>query len=171
MLRIPSPSALSAVCVVVVATAAAPAPASDSRPFHGHFAVMETKTLDPACGAALRIRHTGPGTATGLGPATWSGMECSDLLAMPGRVHVRDGRAVLTSSTQGDEIRVSYTADGELPDLAGNVHVTGPFTITGGTGRFSRATGGGTFTGDANVNRPDATIDMTGRLSNSEDDD
>lgn len=105
--------------------------------------------------------------ATQLGQATWAGGECADFAATPGRVHVRDGRAVLTSAN-GDELHLSYEADGNPPNLAGDTRVTGPFAITGGTGRFGGASGGGTLTVDANINRPDASVEMTGTLTLSD---
>jgi hypothetical protein len=146
----------------VAGAAAAPAVSSQDTNFRGHFVVVETTTPDPLCGG-LRISHTGSGSATHLGNATWSATECVDLLAHPGRSHVRDGRAVLTSAN-GETLHLSYEADGALPDPAGNVHVTGPYVITGGTGRFDAAKGGGTLTGDANVNTAIAQIDLTGTL-------
>jgi hypothetical protein len=154
---------LVVVCVSALGAARAPALSTQRAMFEAHFGVVETTAPDPVC-RGLRIRHTGSGMATHFGKATWSGGECADFLATPGRVHLRDGRGVLTSAS-GDRLHVSYEADGNLPSLAGDVHVTGPFTITGGTGRFSGATGSGTLTADANAFRPDATIDMTGTLS------
>ena len=152
------------IAAAAVATAAAtPAVASPNTKFRGQFAVVETITPDALCGG-FRVSHTGSGSATHLGKATWSATECVDLLANPGRAHVRDGRAVLTSAN-GDTLQLSYEADGALPDAAGNVHVTGPYEVTGGTGRFEGATGGGTLTGDANVNTAIAQIDLTGTLS------
>lgn len=146
----------------VAGAAAAPAVSSQSTAFRGHFTVVETTTPDALCGG-FRIKHTGEGTATRLGNAMWSATECVDLLANPGRSHVRDGRAVLTSAK--GELHLSYEADGALPDLAGDVHVTGPYVITGGTGRFAGASGSGTLTGDANVYTSIAQVDLTGTLS------
>jgi hypothetical protein len=156
-------AALVVVSFVAIGAAYAPALSSQRSGFEAHLAIREATAPDALC-RGLRVHHVGGGMATHLGQATWSGGECADFLATPGRVHVRDGRGVLTSRN-GDELHVSYEADGNLPSFGGEVHVKGPFAVTGGTGRFSGASGGGTFSADVNAFRPDGTIDLIGTLS------
>jgi hypothetical protein len=155
---------MAAVSAMGVAGAsAAPSAHALSIRFHAHFVATETMTPDLTCGG-FRVGNTGSGAATALGMVSWRATSCADLLAEPGRLRARDGRAVISDS-HGDSLRVSYEGRGDLPDLAGNVHVSGPFTITGGSGRLSGATGGGTVTGDGNIHQSDATVDVVGVLS------
>ena len=55
-----------------------------------------------------------------------------------------------------------------IPNVAGDFQLDGEYTITGGTGRFFGATGGGTYTGTAGpAGAPEGTNDwtMTGTIS------
>jgi hypothetical protein len=50
-------------------------------------------------------------------------------------------------AANGDELHWTYAGTGSLPDADGNTAITGNFVISGGTGRFSDATGEGTIEG------------------------
>ena len=54
-------------------------------------------------------------------------------------------------AANGDELRWAYEGIGSLPDAQGISELTGTFVITGGTGRFTDATGSGTFLGTGNT--------------------
>ncbi len=116
---------------------------------------------DPVC-RGLHILAKGSGEATGLGRTEAFFDECANFVQEPGRVHVY-GSAVLTSAS-GDELHLAVDKVGNLPDPAGNVHVAGPYTVTGGTGRFAGATGYGTTTTDTNVTSSAATVTLIGTL-------
>ena len=100
------------------------------------------KTPDEArCGAEPRVRIdlTGEGRITRIGPVTAEGSHCTtdDLSSMP----FDDGILVLSAS-EGD-IVIVYSGSDNAGDLDGT------FTISGGTGAFAGATGGGTLSGTA----------------------
>jgi hypothetical protein len=162
----PSVLRVLALFVMSVATlwaSAGPVFASSGIPFRAHFVATEVITPDAACGG-LHIVATASGWATHLGARTMASFdECANFVEEPGRVHVY-GTVVLTSH-RGDELHLTVDKVGNAPDAAGNVHVAGPFTVTGGTGRFAGATGGGTTTTDTNVASNVATADLTGTLS------
>lgn len=156
-------AALSIVAFVAIAAPAASAP---GVPFHAHFVLSESQTADLACGG-FRVRNTGAGDATLLGQTAWRATACADFLDRPGKLHARDGHAVMTAQ-RGGELYVSYSGEGDLPDLSGHFHVTGPFRITGGTGLFRAATGSGVVTGDGSVASPEVIVDASGTLALSE---
>lgn len=138
-------------------------PAAQDNSFKGEFVVTQKITPDPTCGG-LHVLAAGTGSATHLGQRTRASFdECANFVVEPGRVHVY-GSGVLTSP-DGDELHLTLEKAGHLPDLAGNVHVAGTYTITGGTGRLDRATGTGTTTTDTNVTSALATVQMTGTLA------
>lgn len=74
------------------------------------------------------------------------------------------GTLVLTAAN-GDEIRVWVDKVGDPPGPSGDAHVAGPYVVTGGTGRFSGATGAGTTTTDANVTSSAAVAGLVGTVS------
>jgi len=153
----------AALLIATLTATAAPAVSAPGVPLHAHFVLTESQTPDLGCGG-FRIRNTGSGDATVLGRTTWLAAACADFLDRPGKLHARDGRAVMTSQ-RGGQVYVSYSGEGDLPDLSGRFHVTGPFTITGGTGLFRAVTGSGVVTGDGSVASPDVTVDVDGTLS------
>jgi hypothetical protein len=117
-------------------------------------------TPDPACGG-LRVVAAGSATGTELGAGAWHDTECAAFTATGIQI---DGALTLTAAN-GDELFVSYSATSGFPDPStGAIHPQGTFTITGGTGRFAAATGGGTLAADANVADPATTATLVGTI-------
>ncbi|MEP6762500.1 MAG: hypothetical protein ABJA93_14190 [Sporichthyaceae bacterium] len=81
-----------------------------------------------------------------------------------GVISLRDGRVTLVAAN-GDELHWTYSGTGTPPDASGDVVLSGTFVITGGTGRFSSATGGGSFEGVGNVVTGMASFTYTGTIS------
>lgn len=74
------------------------------------------------------------------------------------------GNLTLTAAN-GDELFISYHATTPYPDPAtGAFNPAGTFTITGGTGRFANATGGGTLSAHANAGTPATTATLDGTI-------
>ncbi len=135
--------------------------ASAHAPFRAHFEVAMSLTPDPGCGG-FRVSGAGEGKATRMGRATLTVDECVDFAREPGRVHVY-GSLVLTAAN-GDEVRVWVDKVGDPPGPTGDAFVAGPYVVTGGTGRFSGATGAGDTTTDANVTSSTAIARLAGTL-------
>ena len=155
-------AAALAVSVVVLGGLVAPVGASADTPFRGHLVATVELRPDPACGG-FHITATATGRATHLGGrATAVFDECADFVREPGRVHVY-GTAVLTAPN-GDELRLWLDKSGNPPDAEGDVHVAGPYRVTGGTGRFARAAGSGTTTTGTNVTSTVALVELLGTL-------
>jgi hypothetical protein len=105
----------------------------------------------------LLIVISGGGYATHLGATTDQQSHCQNVL----NGQVTDGQYTFTSAN-GDTISGTYSAQ-LIPSGASSI-IQGQFTITGGTGRFSGASGGGAASG---IQRADgsASLTWTGTIS------
>ena len=74
--------------------------------------------------------------------------------------------AVITyAAANGDRLVTSFSGTGTFPDQSGIVTVTGSETVTGGTGRFTGATGAMTRTVSVSVIRLSGEYETRGTLS------
>jgi hypothetical protein len=88
-----------------------------------------------------RNDETGEGEATHLGLFTWESVEYVDFSNFPVTISVT-GQFVMTAA-DGDRVYGTYETVG-IPDLEnGRLLIQGTFHVTGGTGRFAGASGGG----------------------------
>jgi hypothetical protein len=87
------------------------------------------------------VAITGAGRGTPFGNLTFSATETLDFVSSPGTAVVTDGEFVLTAS-DGSRLFATYTGTGVPdPDSPGFFIGEATATITGGTGRFERASG------------------------------
>ena len=109
--------------------------------------------------AIATFRFTG--TVTHLGCIDGVATHCSD----QDTGQYGDGQATLTAAN-GDMLFATYT--GGSSDVAGFpvVGFMDTFTITGGTGRFANASGGGTESGTFNVETMEFTLQHPAQLAN-----
>jgi hypothetical protein len=151
--------ALTALLVwaVPAATAATPVPFRAELMLDGSF----VPTADPGVCASTGL---GTGRATHLGKVTASTAELVKFTASSGSVTIRGGEMVMVAAN-GDELYWHYSGAGPLPDANGVVSFEGTFTITGGTGRYLDATGGGTFQGQGSAATGDATVHDRGTVT------
>ena len=102
---------------------------------------MAKITDEARCGAEPRVRIdlTGEGRITRIGRVTADGSHCTtdDRSSVP-----FDGGILVVSASDGD-IVIGYSGNDNAGDLDGT------FTISGGTGVYAGATGGGTLRGAA----------------------
>ena len=91
--------------------------------------------------AVIRI---GDGDGLQSFPGEWSQEECVDVIAAPGAFTLRD--ATFKVATAAGDLVGTYSGRGGLPDSNLEVHLTGTFAVTGGTGAFAGATGEGITT-------------------------
>lgn len=99
--------------------------------------------------------ESGTGQATHLGRVTWSTSEVANFCVDPndpsrGAV---TGTLVITAAN-GDQLTASYQTTLSVDFASGTLTATGPFVVTGGTGRFAGATGGGTATASGSLAPP-----------------
>jgi hypothetical protein len=107
----------------------------------------------------LTVEIQGTGNATQLGRYTTEQSHC----AAPPSLAFTDGEFTFTAAN-GDQIRGIYF--GEFVPLDPPLFtVDGHFTVTGGTGRFAGATGGGDASGVQNLATGDVTVSLVGTIS------
>ena len=150
-----------AVGMAFLVAPAVPAAAAET-PFKADFSVQAS--FVPLSPGVLAGSTSGAGKAAHLGRMTVSSTEVLDFTAVPGAVTVRDGRMVLVAAS-GDEVFGTYATIGPLPDANGYLPLSGTFVVTGGTGRFSDATGGGTIEGVASVVTGIASLSYRGTIT------
>lgn len=149
----------------------APSTSSETAPRGASLATTQVpfKATFNATGAAsavagdrcplLTIDIHGTGTATHTGQLTDDQSHCAD----PSSLAFTDGIFTFTAAN-GDQIRGTYF--GEFVPLAPPLfNIDGHFTITGGTGRFARSTGGGDASGVQNLATGDVTVSLVGTIS------
>jgi hypothetical protein len=125
-----------ALCLML-ATSLAPAGAKDAVPFKGRVTATWDNIFDGL--------FAPPATFAGGGPVTHMGdteQEGTLVLGLPVAPGVFPGYGSVTiTAANGDKVTFDYV--GLL--YAGTGEGVGTFSFTGGTGRFAKATGGGTF--------------------------
>lgn len=124
----------------------------DSRPFKAKLALMETVTFygGPPCFGIASVQAVG--NATHLGTVTARSHDCINPQGpnAPNSFSfssIGTGPAGLVfTAANGDAVYASYSGTANA-QASGPHLIAGQFIITGGTGRFLGATGGGTLTG------------------------
>lgn len=137
--------------------------ASDqARPFRGQFLTTFTPPgpgtpgcdSDPLSGIFV---IAGEGHATHLGRTTFvADSEANNLGAQCGHT--------VLSAANGDELEFDFSGGSTPPDPEWNITFSGIWTITGGTGRFRDAEGGGTYSGTANLLAGEGELSQVGAL-------
>jgi hypothetical protein len=127
-----------AIAATLVSIGLAQASAAEQVPFSGHFS-GSLSFPDPS-----HIQLTGEGNASQLGHSTNN----SSVTALPTTPPCDGGFNILSVETltaaNGDQL--SWTVVDAACPIADNVfQISATFTVTGGTGRFAGATGGGTI--------------------------
>ena len=108
--------------------------------------------------------ETGVGEGSHLGAITWSSHETVNQCANPGEGAEVQGAFVLTAAN-GDQVFGTYQTIAHLDFATFQVSASGQFTITGGTGRFEGASGGGTIGADGSLLPPFEVLGgMAGRI-------
>ena len=148
-------------CVLASGTTAL---AADQVPFKGSYAGV----LDPPHGPPPETL-SGAGSATHLGASSNSGYGVvTGPATCPGGFAARNDE-VLTSTDKGDQIYFTSTSQ-DCPVSPGIFQAVGTFTVTGGTGRFVDARGGGNLTGRPDFNAGTFEFSFTGTISRPRND-
>ena len=132
--------ALAAVALLIFAPQTARA--SDEIPFHANFVTQVKSVLE------FPFLHV---TVNSRGQATYMGRTTADTTDQV--INVIDGSGTATyamTGVNGDTLILALIFPiGGSVNVEGGVTFSGSYTVTGGTGRFSGATGSGVFAGGA----------------------
>jgi len=144
MKRFLGPMALATMLVGLAPQSAFADERPDGRPFHGSFAVTFATTLNTGaesyCGGPVLARTV---EAHGNGSSTLGTMAFSLIKGAGGGAF--HGCLTLFAAN-GDILEATYIGGGGPPNVRGFAPGFGTLTFTGGTGRFTNATGSATFT-------------------------
>jgi hypothetical protein len=152
--------AAAALVVVSGVALGATSAAAASAPFYASYAGTATWT------SPTTIALAGTGTATHLGRLTNTGtvyLLNFDSACPDGPDGVASVNVETLTAADGSALHIT-SDDVACPTGPGVYQGTGHWTVTGGTGRFSGATGGGPFHGTADLNQGLFTSNPTGTL-------
>lgn len=114
------------------------------------------------CTSKLGGTLVGHGNDPALGPVAFMGKDCvtpnGPLLTFS------DGRITLLTKS-GEVIYANYSGQAVPSDPGKVVFSNATFQITGGTGRYHRASGGGDFTGSQELLTGAGTIKLSGKIT------
>ena len=135
-------------------------------PFKATLVVQEQIRPDPArCQANPYLAGTtaGSGQASHLGAVTGSGTDC--ITPTSAYTYAFSNGKLTLIAANGDELRADY-AGALTPSATPPIFVVaGTYRITGGTGRFSGASGTGAVGGLTNLQTGQGTLELNGNIS------
>jgi hypothetical protein len=147
-----------AIAVMIVSVGLSSASAAGQVPFKAHFAGSL------AYDGGANIQLTGAGSASKLGNGT-----NSSAITIVGPASCAGGFAVhgAETLTAADGEQLTWTVDDQACPTAtpGIYEISAPYTVTGGTGRFAGATGGGTIECLGNFGNHTFDFTVTGTIS------
>lgn len=150
-----------AAIAAAAAVAAALAVATPARADSAAFRIQASYDAYPTfTSTGASVVASGSAIGTDIGTGAWNDTEFAAFT--PDGFDIT-GSLTLTAAN-GDQLFVSYHATTPYPDAAGNFNPSGTFTITGGTGRFAGATGGGSLSAHANAGTPATTATLEGTI-------
>lgn len=160
----------SRIAVLAAAAFAGPvwAGGPTNVPFKARIATQEALRPDGvACPAPPYLAGitTGTGTASHLGAVTLVSSDC--ITPGPNTFTFNNGHLTLTAAN-GDELRATY--NGSLQPIPGAppfslYSISGTITFSGGTGRFTSASGSGYLQGTENIQTGQGQFNVTASLS------
>ena len=137
---------------------AAPATAGDQVPFSASGTGEVTGTMHQP-GGLTQVDQSFSGTATYLGEFTGTGVGLLDQHGNFTQI------ACLVGSNGIDSVCIAISGHLERMRDSCVATSTAPYTVTGGTGSFANATGGGTFTGQYDECAGTTSATLTGTIS------
>ncbi len=154
---------LSAVTLATAAFVSSAVAGPTNVPFKASVVTQEVLGYNPDCASFTGGRTIGNGVASHFGSVNFVATDCVN----PGASQFVFSNGALTlTAANGDTLSASY--DGVLtPNWQPNSlsALSGLFTVTGGTGRFSRAAGSGYLQGSENLATGQGHFELTGRIS------
>jgi hypothetical protein len=153
----------AAAIVIAVGTLLCPVSASAAThplPFRATFSGTAQLTSPTSASFAGNGSATHLGRVTTVGNAVVTGL--TNTICPAGFANTNVNTETLTAAN-GDTLTIASDDEG-CPTGPGQYHGTGHWTVTGGTGRFSGATGDGSFDGHSDFGAGTFAIDLTGTL-------
>ncbi len=136
---------------------------SKQVPFRVHFeTTFEIISTTPP--GVLTFEIFGTGNGTHLGKADFYSISVVDLNYVPGQ---QTGSLKFTGAN-GDYLEGSFAGTLIPPDANGDISFEGEYTFSGGTGRFTGASGSGTYAGTANLPAAEGQVTFSGTVSSPE---
>jgi hypothetical protein len=127
-------------------------------PFRGTYTTVVAEAgFVPPSTALLDI--WGEGNATYLGQSTWYSLSSVDINTG------EQWGSTVEIAANGDEFHYDYLGEAVVDEDTGRTSFWGDWTVTGGTGRFAEATGGGTYEGTAEGTQGTGQITFVGEIS------
>lgn len=154
---------LGATALLAVASLSAAAAPDVTRPFNLTGAFLEQVGPAPRCASQFG------GTIVGHGESKVTGRNvfiASDCITPSGPLfNFSDGKFVIVA-TNGDQIFANYSGQ-FVPTGEGAKYVFSgaTFQITGGNGRYNKATGGGTLSGGSDMVTGQGTLQLNGNIN------
>jgi len=163
LLRLPLSSQHLAALVAIapLAMGTAEARSANPQPFAGTFGITESIEMVGNAPCFLVGDITGQGVATHLGALTLVSQDCINPISQT-EFSFSSNQLVLTA-TNGNKIFVSYSGSFTSDGTVGVIN--GGYQITGGTGRFSKATGAGKVLGLEDMTTGKGQVTLSGTIS------
>ena len=123
---------------------------------------MEKAGPSARCPSQFGGTITGHGTSALVGRVAFVATDC--ITPMPPLFNFDQGRFIIMA-TNGDQIFASYSGQ-FVPTGVGAAYVFSgaTFQITGGSGKYSKATGGGALTGGEDMVTGMGTVQLSGKI-------
>jgi hypothetical protein len=159
-------SVLAALCIAATGAAAQP---GNAKPFKARLTLTETVQFTGRWPCFGHATLQAVGTASHLGRTTATSTDCVNPSgsydpAGPNSFRFASmgsaANGLVFTAANGDRVYATYSGT-VTAQPSGPHRVAGHFTITGGTGRFLGASGGGTLTGHEDLSQ---VVSATGRI-------
>jgi hypothetical protein len=153
----------AAVTLLLAASASASAGSWEVQPLDVEGALVEAVGPADRCLSKFGGTISGHGTSALMGgKVVFIATDC--ITTVPPLYNFSNGKFIVMT-TSGDQIYANYSGQ-MVPTGEGAKYVFSgaTFQVTGGTGKFSRVTGGGTLTGGEDMLTGAGTIKLTGRV-------
>ena len=141
--------------------AAGVAKAQPAVPFKATIAITESIQLIGGAPCFLQGDISGTGRATHLGKLTLASTDCINPISATAFSFFSD--QVILTAASGDQIFAAYSGTFTIEGTVGVI--VGGYQITGGTGRFTQASGAGTVQGVEDLSTGNGEIKLIGTIS------
>jgi hypothetical protein len=151
------PLALLGATVMLLTNGLMPVSAGVQVPFRAAYSgtITFTSPSTATLSAAGVATHLGAATAHGI-LASAPSASCDDGLS----IGIHD----ILAAANGDQVAITVMLEA-CPTAPGVVQASGTYVVTGGTGRFTGASGGGDYVGVADFNTGRFSCALTGTIS------